>query len=199
MTRRVVGLDLDLAKCGIGIVVYRPDRNSCLVVSSKLTSPLRKTGQSDAKGRPTECLRDRYDRISDISGQAWNHASTADLVVIENKFAGSPGGKSIDRHGAYWHVVGRCLRKGIPVVEVAPTSVKLAIAGDGKADKAKVAGALARLWPDWTIGSDDEADAVGLAHIGAVRMGWPVETLARHRQVKCVWPLFGVPDQDAIA
>lgn len=195
---RVVGLDLDLAKCGIGIVTLRPGRGDCSVSSAKLTSPLRKTGDPDPKtGRPTECLRDRYDRISDISGQAWHHASTADLVVIENKFAGSPGGKSIDRHGAYWHVVGRCLRKGIPVVEVAPTSLKLAIADSGRADKAAVAGALARLWPDLVIGSDDEVDAVGLAHIGAVRLGWPVVALERHRSVKCVWPPF--VDEGAVA
>ena len=188
--RRVVGLDLDLAKCGIGIITLRPDRGDCTVASAKLTSPLRKTGELDAKGKPTECLRDRYDRISDISGQAWHHASLADLVVVENKFAGSPGGKSIDRHGAYWHVVGRCLRADIPVVEVAPTSLKLAIADDGRADKAKVSGALARLWPNLVIGSDDEVDAVGLAHVGAVRLGWPVIALERHRRVKCVWPPF---------
>jgi crossover junction endodeoxyribonuclease RuvC len=186
----VVGLDLDLAKCGIGIITYRTTRGDCLVVSEKLTSPLVKTGPRDAKGKLTETLVDRHARITDISGQVCHFALSADLVVIENKFAGSPGGKSIDRHGAYWHVVGRCIRKNIPVVELAPASVKLAITGTGRADKAAVAGALSRLWPDWTIGSDDEADAVGCAHLGAVYLGWPVKTLERHRQVKTTWPTF---------
>jgi Holliday junction resolvasome RuvABC endonuclease subunit len=186
--RRCVGLDLDLAKCGIGVITYRPDRGDCLVTSTRVTSPMRKTGPPNLKGKPTETLIDRHARIVDIANQACHMALSADLVVIENKFAGSPGGKSIDRHGAYWWVVGRCLRKDIPVVEVAPTSVKLAIAADGRADKAKVAGALGRLWPAFTIGSEDEADAVGLAHLGAVYLGWPVTTLERHRQVKASWP-----------
>lgn len=197
MIQRVVGLDLDLAKCGIGIVIHRPDRGNCLVASAKLTSPLVRTGAVGSNGKPTECLRDRYARIADIAKQACHHAVTADLVVIENKFAGSPGGKSIDRHGAYWYVVGRCLRNNVPVVEMAPTSVKLAITGSGRADKAAMAGGIARLWPDLVIGSDDETDAVALAHLGAVRLGWPVTTLERHRQVKCVWPMFGLGSEAA--
>jgi crossover junction endodeoxyribonuclease RuvC len=188
--RRVVGLDLDLAKCGIGIITHRPDRGDCLVTSARVTAPLRKTGPVNVKGKSIETLSDRHSRIVDIAGQACHVALTAELVMIENKFAGSPGGKSIDRHGAYWWVVGRCLRKGIAVVEVAPASVKLAIAGDGRADKAKVSGALARLWPDFAIGSEDEADAVGLAHLGAVYLGWPVATLERHRHIKVEWPVF---------
>lgn len=193
--RFVVGLDLDLAKCGIGIVTYRPERNDCCVAAQRLTAPLRKTGPPDAKGKPTESLTDRHARIVDIAETACATALIAELVMIENKFAGSPGGKSIDRHGAYWYVVGRCLRKGIPVVEIAPTSLKLAIAGDGRADKAKVSGALARLWPDLVVESEDEADALGLAHLGAVWLGWPVTALERHHQVKASWP----PPQDQIA
>jgi crossover junction endodeoxyribonuclease RuvC len=195
--RRVVGLDLDLAKCGIGIITHRVARGDCIVISEKLTAPLVKTGPLDGKGKPTETLVDRHTRITDISEQVCHFALTADLVVIENKFAGSPGGKSIDRHGAYWHVVGRCIRKNIPVVEISPKSVKLAITGSGTSDKAAVAGALQKLWPDWTIGSDDEADAVGCAHLGAVYLDWPVKTLERHRQVKTAWPTFlneGDPD-----
>lgn len=195
--RRIVGLDLDLAKCGIGIITHRPARRDCIVSSEKLTSPLIKTGPVDTKGKPTETLTDRHARISDMSRQVCHFALTADLVVIENKFAGSPGGKSIDRHGAYWHVIGQCIRKDIPVVEISPASVKLAITGSGRADKAAVAGSLARLWPEWTIGSDDEADAVGCAHLGAVHLGWPVATLERHRQVKAAWPTLpsaGDPD-----
>jgi crossover junction endodeoxyribonuclease RuvC len=190
--KRVVGLDLDLAKCGIGIVTCRPSRDDCIVTSEKLTMPLVKTGPLDAKGKPTETLLDRHARIVGMSDQVCRFALTADLVMIENKFAGTAGSKSIDRHAVYWHVVGRCIRKGIPVVEISPKSVKLAITGSGLSDKAAVGGKLKDLWPDWTIGSDDESDAVGLAHLGAVWLGWPVKTLERHRQVKAAWPIWGV-------
>jgi len=41
------------------------------------------------------------------------------------------------------------------------------------------------------IGSDNEVDAVACAHLGAVALGWPVVTLARHRDVKWTeWPAF---------
>lgn len=188
--QRVVGLDLDLAKCGVGIITRRPHRNDCIVSSTKLTAPLRKTGPPDVKDKPTETLDDRATRIVDIADQACHFALSADLVMIENKFAGTAGAKSIDRHGAYWQVIIRCRRANIPVVEIAPTSVKLAITGDGRADKAKVSGALGRLWPDFTVESDDEADAVGIAHLGAVYLNWPVVSLERHRQVKVSWPIF---------
>lgn len=188
--QRVVGLDLDLAKCGVGIITRRPQRDDCIVSSRKLIALLHKTGPADAKGKPTETLNDRTDRIMDIADQACHFALSADLVMIENKFAGTAGAKSIDRHGAYWQVIIRCHRANIPVVEIAPTSVKLAITGDGRADKAKVSGALGRLWPDFTVESDDEADAMCLAHLGAVYLNWPVVSLERHRQVRAQWPIF---------
>jgi len=67
-------------------------------------------------------------------------------------------------------------------------ALTLAIARSGKADKAALAVALTRLWPQADVTSSDCCDAAGLAHLGAVRLGWDVPTLQRHRACKAEWP-----------
>jgi len=67
-------------------------------------------------------------------------------------------------------------------------ALTLAIARSGKADKAALAVALTRLWPQADVTSSDCCDAVGLAHLGAVRLGWDVPTLQWYRACKAEWP-----------
>lgn len=63
-------------------------------------------------------------------------------------------------------------------------SIKKAITDDAKADKAAMAGALVNLYPELVIKNSDEADAMGMAHLGAVLLDWPTKTLVRHREVR---------------
>lgn len=176
MTKRVVGLDLSLTKSGIAIVVAT-SRGTTLV-----------TDTIASKGTRAASLVDRHARITTLGRDILHHAAVSDLVVIEGLFTGPKAGSLIDRAALWWWVVGGLIRREVPVAVVSPMSLKLAIAGSGKADKVQVALALAKLWPDADLGNNDSADAAGLAHLGAVWLGMEVPTLARHRDVKAEWP-----------
>lgn len=174
---RVVGLDLSMTCTGIGILTQTGQ-------GVKVA-----TGTVTSKGKRAASLVDRHARLTELGADILHHTRAACLAVIEGPTPGVKGGSPIDRHALWWFVVGGLVRRGVPVAVVAPTSLKLAIAGSGRADKAAVAVALTRLWPDADVTSSDVSDAVGLAHLGAVALGWDVPTLERHRQVKWSdWP-----------
>lgn len=178
--RRCVGLDLSLTCSGIGLITQRAD-GTCLATTSTVTS----------KGHRGDGLVERSRRIAVIAEEILHTARLANLVVLESMFlAGTKGGSLLDRAGLFHRVVSGLIRADVPITEVSPASLKLAIASSGRADKATVAVALSRLWPDVDVTSSDIADALGLAHLGAVAMGWPVKTLERHRAVKVCWPEF---------
>ena len=67
-------------------------------------------------------------------------------------------------------------RSGIDVGEYAPTLVKKAVVGTGKAEKAQVHAMIARLLPGVTIAGPDAADALAVAithahHLASRRAG----------------------------
>jgi len=181
MMPRVVGLDLSLTCTGIGILTQTRQ-------GVKLS-----TGTATSTGKRAASLVDRHSRLTTLGADIMHHARGADLAVIEGPTPGVKGGSPIDRHALWWFVVGGLIRREVPVAVVSPTALKLAIAGKGNADKAAVAVAVERLWPGADVTSSDVTDAVGLAHLGAVALGWDVPELERHRQVKWTdWPEFGV-------
>jgi Holliday junction resolvasome RuvABC endonuclease subunit len=174
----ICGIDYSLTCTGLALMSQLRDG------PVKLT-----TGTVTSKGTRAASLPDRHERITTIGKEILHFAGKAELAVIEGLTPGAKGGSPVDRFAGWWFVVGGLIRRGVPVAVVAPTSLKLAIAGKGNADKAAVAVAVERLWPDTEITSSDVSDAVGLAHLGAVAWGWDVSTLERHRQVKWTeWP-----------
>lgn len=67
-------------------------------------------------------------------------------------------------------------RAGLDVGEYAPTRVKQAVVGTGRADKAQVHAMVARLLPGITIAGPDAADALAVAichahHLASARRG----------------------------
>jgi len=175
-----------LTKTGIGIITQRA-AGDCFAVADTISS----------RGKRADDVVSRHARITELGRAIAHHAATAELAVVEGPVTGTRGGSPVDRYALWWFVVGALVRREVPVAVISPKSLKLAVAGSGNADKATVAVALSRLWPDVDVTSSDVADAVGLAHLGAVYLEWPVKTLERHRQVKAQWPLFGRGGVDA--
>lgn len=173
----VLGVDLSLTCSGVAAITHRPD------------GPTIETYAVESSGRQKAPLPERHHRIAHLADRVLDHAGQPDLAVVEATIAASfAGGAVLDRHGLWWAVVGGLIERDVPIATVVPSALKKAITDNGKADKAVVAAELLRLWPDLRITSSDVADAAGLAHLGAVRLGWPVQTLARHRRVVAVWP-----------
>lgn len=145
-------------------------------------------------GHLADSLVDRHQRLVHHAAQVVEFAGYADLCVIEGPSFGSKGGSQLDRYAGWWFVVSGLIRREVPVAVMSPKSLKLAIADSGNADKAAMASAMTRIYPDVKVSSSDISDAMGLAHLAAVRLAWPVKTLERHRKVKCAWPEFGIDD-----
>ncbi|MGW5645045.1 hypothetical protein ACWEV3_40890 [Saccharopolyspora sp. NPDC003752] len=158
----IAGVDLSLVSTGLARVTHGAGR----WVADTSTIP--------TKGHRDDTLQQRHDRIRRIGDKVRDWCRNADLVVVEGPSHGSRGGSPVDRYGLWWRVVGRLLDAELPVAVVAPTTRAKFAAGKGNADKAAVAVAAARIWPDAEITGSDEADALVLASIGACLLGLPV-------------------------
>jgi Holliday junction resolvasome RuvABC endonuclease subunit len=188
VSERIVGIDFSLTCTGVGEIVRQPG-----------AAPVASAATFGSSGNRADTLPDRHERLTDLANRVVEHCAGARLAVVELPTTGARGASPIDRHHAWWLIVGGLVRREVPVATVASTSLKLAIAGSGRADKAALAIAVERLWPGLDVSSSDVSDAVGMAHLGAVRLGWDVPTLERHHQVKAVWPELPDPCADGSA
>lgn len=171
----VVGWDLSLTGTGVARI---GTINSELIVQ---THRLASTGK---KGATLDERTDRLLRLRNKVLDATLVDGPPDVILLEGPAFASQVGQMWDRAGL-WHLCVTAARhQGIPIVECAPTKLKKFITGKGNADKTAVTSAITRMWPAVTIGSDDEADALGLASIGAIhhRMPVPFLVLERHRE-----------------
>lgn len=177
--QRVAGLDLSLTSSGIGIITQRTD-GTCIAAATTLTS----------RGKRADGLPERATRIETLAEEIDRAVGPVALAVVEAPLPTTKGGSPADRHYVWWLVVSRLLKRGVPVAIAAPASRAKFATGSGRADKAAVSAAVCRLWPDLAIANSDEADAVALAHAGAVHLDWDVNTFQYHRDALSAfrWP-----------
>jgi crossover junction endodeoxyribonuclease RuvC len=179
----VTGLDLSLTGTGIA-TIWGVTRDQELAVS---------TARVGTKAT-TDDLPARADRLRGLATRIIRGCHRSDLVVVEQPSYGSTGGSAHDRSGLWWLVVASLDSRSIPVVEVAPNTLKVYATGKGRGDKDVMVAAVVRryghLLPD--LSSGDECDALCLADMGARHLGRPLLDLpADHlRAMKAVrhWP-----------
>lgn len=142
-------------------------------------------------GKRGDTLADRDRRLADLARriglflQDWDDH---ELVVIEGPIR-AIGGSTWDRAGLWWLVIQMLDPSRTAVAS--PTTVKKWAAGKGNADKAAVAGGVTRLWPEFECGSDNEADALALASMGAQRVGMNLHPKRAHHSdalLRVEWP-----------
>ncbi|TWS23183.1 hypothetical protein FK268_12755 [Tsukamurella sputi] len=167
----VVGLDLSLT--GTGVAVITP-----------LGAEVHRIAST---GRRGATLAERHARLIRLRNATLKHVvvNDADLVLVEGPAYGirAQEGRH-DMAGYWWLVMAALQHTGRTVVEVPPTTRAKWATDKGNAPKAAVVAAVAKLWPDVTLVSDDCADALALASIGAIhmRMDVPFRVLERHRE-----------------
>lgn len=183
---RILGIDPSLARTGVGILDYAdPIHARAEIVESF--------------GRRGDTIRDRDARLNVIANEVCAYAvPTTVLAVIEAPAFGAHGGSTWDRAGLWWRIVHRLHGRDIPVVMVAPTTLKKWATGSGRADKSDVAVAMARLWPGVDAASNDGWDGLGLAHLGAQALGWPVPVRAHHAVSVAAVDWSAVPEVGAV-
>ena len=99
-----------------------------------------------------------------------------DGAAVEEVFVNSNPQSTLKLGQARGVVIMTAARSGIDVGEYAPTLVKKAVVGTGKAEKAQVHGMVARLLPGAKIAGADAADALAVAithahHLASKRAG----------------------------
>lgn len=159
MSIRVIGLDLSLTSTGVA-------------GSDGWVERIRVRDD----GTPFNRLRAIRDRVRDYA------SSATDLVAVEGVAVQSRTGQALTRAGL-WHLVMEDVdARGVPWMQVPPTSLKKYATGKGNAGKDEVLAAAVKRFPAVDVRGNDEADALWLAAIGADLLGQPMLELPQtHR------------------
>lgn len=160
--RKVAGLDLSLRSSGMAVVKadgsIRARRIRTVAVPGRL------------RGGPGAALALIARGVLDV-------AAGADLVVIESPFLTINDGSKIVAAHAAMDIALEAAGWDIPIVEVAPRTLKVFMCGTsnlpGKSPTMKAAADLF----GYRGTSDDEAEAVGLAELGWALLGRPLVNL----------------------
>lgn len=114
------------------------------------------------------------------------------MVCIELPAFSRAGGGTLERSSLWWLVARSLRRREVPVAEVFAQQRMTYATGKGSAGKGAIVDAVARRWPQFETGGDDNlADAAVLAAMGADRLGHPLAPMPlTHRKAldKVRWP-----------
>jgi crossover junction endodeoxyribonuclease RuvC len=155
----VLGIDPGVSRCGYGAVVRDQGRlraTACGVIRTSPSDPL------------PERLLALYGELADLVRQLRPSALSVERVLFQNNVRTA---MSVGQASGLALVVAA--RAGVAVAQYSPNEVKLAVTGDGRADKLAVQTMVTRLLSLRDIPKPaDAADALALAccHHGRTRM-----------------------------
>jgi crossover junction endodeoxyribonuclease RuvC len=160
----VLGIDPGVSRCGYGVVARVDGRlraSSCGVIRTPPTDPL------------PDRLVALADELALLVAQVRPSALAVERVLFQ---ANARTAMSVGQASGLALVVAA--RAGIPVAQYSPNEVKLAVTGDGRADKRAVQSMVTRLLALHEVPKPaDAADALALAccHMGKLRLASRVE------------------------
>lgn len=178
----IVGLDPSLVSCGIATLDADGSARAWSVGH---------TGRSGASHA------DRSDRIVAQTRLVLGKIPRgAELVVIEDIPVGIKTLPSFVDRCALWFGLYSSLRaRETPLAVVNPATRAKWATGSGRADKGAVLAAVRADWPEVRIANDNDADALTLAAMGALQLGYPLPFEIRNRHhagIEVVaWPEIG--------
>lgn len=165
MSGTVIGLDLSLTGSGIASSAGWCER----------------VGTKDVTKLP---LVARLAAVDDLVDQIVILCRQAVLVVVEVPAFSRAGGGVLERSGLWWLVARRLWIGEVPIAQVFNQQRMRYATGKPQADKGAVIDAVARRWPQFETGGDDNlADSAVLAAMGADWLGVPLAPMpATHRK-----------------
>lgn len=174
---QVLGVDPSITSLGLALIT------STSVAASAIPSA----------GKRTDTLAMRDARITALVEGVRPWVPTGALVVIEGPAFGAPGGSTWDRAGLWHRLVNMFTSMDCQVAVAAPGTRAKWATGNGKADKAAVAVAISRLFPEVELENSDSADALVFAAIGAQVLGMRPQTKTRAESAQKVdWPTLNL-------
>jgi crossover junction endodeoxyribonuclease RuvC len=121
---RVVGVDPGLAACGYGVVASDGARAKALAYGCWQTKA----------GVPVELrLRELFGALTDLLGEY-----EPDAVALEESFVGRDARTALSVGQVRGTLLVACVKAGVACSEYPPATVKQAVCGYGRADKAQV-------------------------------------------------------------
>lgn len=137
-------------------------------------------------------------RIAALTALATDVATlvgTPDLAVIETPAYTQSGGGAHERGWLWWDVYRRLTGRGVPIALMTPNQRMLYATGKGSGGKGGVIDAVARRWPAYeTGGNNNLADAVTLMAAGVDALGHPLAAMptANRAALNAIaWPRIG--------
>ncbi len=155
----VLGIDPGVSRCGYGVVARNGGAMAALACGVIRTSP---------RDELPDRLRELEDELTALIAQVRPSILSVERVLFQNN---ARTAMSVGQASGLALVAAA--RAGIPVVQYSPNEVKLAVTGDGRADKTAVQTMVTRLLRLAEVPQPpDAADALALAccHIGRARM-----------------------------
>ncbi|QDM57130.1 RuvC-like resolvase [Rhodococcus phage Whack] len=179
----VVGLDPSLTAAGIAIL-DDPKSAATPNVPKLLT-----VGESGRKGATLAERAIRVGRQYEVILRSMPPAVRLVVVEAVPVHNPSPNMASLyqERAALVLRLVEFLAKRGIPVVDVNLSTLKLFATGNGRADKTQVIASMQSLWPHAIIKNDNEGDALTLASMGGQYLGWHEPELPHHYAPKVDW------------
>lgn len=155
-----MGIDPGIERLGWGIV----EKNGSEI--ARIDSGVKQTSKKDAKSKR---LLEIYEFLEKTIKK-----ERPDFVSVEKLFFATNVKTALTIGEVRGVILLAAERHGIPLVEFAPTEVKMAVCGYGRASKESVASMLkfSMILPKNKL-LDDETDALALALTGLVRRSYP--------------------------
>ncbi|MEV7770469.1 hypothetical protein [Kitasatospora sp. NPDC086791] len=150
-------------------------------------------GHTDKKNPITKLPHhERITAMRKVSAAVLLNLGRPDLVVMETPALSRTGGGSHERGWLWWRLYEYLTDSEIPVALMDPRQRMLYATGKGAATKSAVVDAVARRWPAWATGGDDnQADAVVLMAAGRDYLDHPIAVMPaanRAALTRAVWP-----------
>ncbi|MBX6371214.1 MAG: crossover junction endodeoxyribonuclease RuvC [Acidothermus sp.] len=149
-TRRVIGIDPGLTRCGIGVVEGRPGVARLVGV--------------DVVRTPSDLPLGERLLTVETAVADWIARSRPDVLAVERVFSQHNVRTVMGTAQAAAMAIAAASRRGIPVAVHTPSEVKAAVTGHGRADKSQVAFMVRRLLcTPGLVAPPDATDALALA------------------------------------
>ena len=145
----ILGIDTSLRSSGYGVLVTEGSRMRSLEAGRIRNAP---------KLPLSECLRTIHARVAELIAQ---HAP--DVVAIESVIYGKNAGTMLVLGEARGAVITAAADAGLPIYEYEPRRVKMAVCGNGLAEKEQVQRMVKTLLGLEELPQNDAADALAIA------------------------------------
>ena len=145
----IIGIDTSLRSSGYGVLVTEGSRMRSLEAGRIRNAP---------KLPLSECLRTIHARVAELIAQ---HAP--DVVAIESVIYGKNAGTMLVLGEARGAVITAAADAGLPIYEYEPRRVKMAVCGNGLAEKEQVQRMVKTLLGLQELPQNDAADALAIA------------------------------------